>query len=148
MNPWLRSILVVVAGVVVGGIAVFALEMLGMTLFPLPDGVDPMDPESLAAAAAAGQIPLGAMIMVLAAWLVGALIGGYVAARLAAREALKHALVVGAVFTVLDLGNILTIPSPIWMAVLGVGLPVPAAYLGSRWAPRREAGEAIGTTAA
>ncbi len=38
----LRSLGVVVAGLVIGFVLVMAFELAGMRLFPLPAGVDPM----------------------------------------------------------------------------------------------------------
>ena len=48
----LRNILAGIAGVIAGGLAVFALETLGHIIFPLPEGIeiDPMDMESVRAA--------------------------------------------------------------------------------------------------
>lgn len=137
----LRSLGVVVAGLVIGFVLVMAFELAGMRLFPLPAGVDPMgDPESLARAMQAGQVPLGAMVFVVLAYAAGSFGGGWVAARLAAARKLRHALVVGGVLMLAGVSNLVTIPHPTWMVIATLVVFLPLAYAGGRLAQRGAAG--------
>lgn len=49
MNPNLRNVLAVIADLIVGSLVNGGLIVLGPFIVPLPEGVNPMDPESLAA---------------------------------------------------------------------------------------------------
>jgi len=126
------SLVAVVLGVVVAFVLIMAIEILGSTLFPPPAGVDVMDEASLSAALEAGQIPLGAMLFVLLAYLVGSFAGGGVAARIARRNPMGHALVVGGILLVMGIGNLVSIPHPLWMAIATLVIFLPAAWLGGR----------------
>jgi hypothetical protein len=135
-NPNVRRLLVVLAGVVLGGIVVALVEGVGHAVFPPPAGVDLTDPEQLAAIM--DTIPVGAKLFVVLAWLLGSLSGGWAAVRAAGRlevgPALRLALVVGTVLLLFGAYTLVTIPHPLWMAGLGILLPLPSAWLGARLA--------------
>lgn len=128
-----RTIAGVVVGVVVAWLAIMLAEFASAPLHPMPAGFDMHDPASVAAFVA--TLPVAALLLVLAGWVLGALIGGYVAARIARR--LRPALTVGIVIVVGVIANAVMIPHPLWMTITGVLLPVPAAWLGARLATRR-----------
>lgn len=125
-----------VAGVVVGAIVavvvVMLVESIGHVLFPPPAGIQAMDPADLAGIMA--RIPVGALVMVLLAWATGALAGGFVAAKIATLRRPLAALLVGGFLLAGGVWTMVTIPHPVWMMVLGVLLPLPAAWLGARLA--------------
>ncbi|MCK6623004.1 MAG: hypothetical protein HUU32_18855 [Calditrichaceae bacterium] len=77
----MRSVLAVIAGVVAAGIIIALVEMAGQQIYPLPEGVNPADPESVKAAMA--NIPTGGLLFVLLAWALGSFGGGWLAARIA-----------------------------------------------------------------
>ena len=123
----LRSILAVLSGLVVAWITVSLFEFASMHAFPPPPGVDVRDPAQLAQLIA--QMPVGALWLVLAGWVVGALDGGLVA-RLIARSTMPAAIV----GTFVALGALLMVtmvPHPMWMSLAGVLLPLPAALFGA-----------------
>lgn len=128
-----RTIAGVVVGVVVAWLAIMLAEFASAPLHPMPAGFDMHDPASVAAFVA--TLPVAALLLVLAGWVLGALIGGYVAARIARR--LRPALTVGIVIVVGVIANAVMIPHPLWMTIAGVLLPVPAAWIGARLAMRR-----------
>jgi hypothetical protein len=98
----------------------------------MPGGFDMHDPASVAAFVA--TLPVAALLLVLAGWVLGALIGGYVAARIARKP--RPALTVGIVIVVGVIANAVMIPHPLWMTAAGVLLPIPAAWLGAKLATR------------
>jgi hypothetical protein len=123
----LRSILAVLAGLVVAWITVSLFEFASMHTFPPPPGVDVRDPQQVAALVS--RMPAGALALVLAGWVVGAFDGGLVAALIA-----KHrvpAVVVGALVALSALAMVMMVPHPLWMSIAGVFLPVPAALSGA-----------------
>lgn len=125
-----RTILGVMAGIVVAWITITASQLASTALYPPPAGLDLRNPEVLAAFIAAA--PPMAMLLVVAGWTLGALFGGWVAARISRRHPTAAALVVGALVVVGVVANAAMIPHPTWMTVLGVVLPLPAAWLASR----------------
>ena len=126
-----RTILAVLAGVVVMWLTVFATEFVGHALFPPPPGLDPKDPAQLQQLIA--QMPVGAMAMLVVAWVAGAFTGGLTAAKLSRQH--KHAAAVTvAVLVMLGVcGMIYLVPDhPTWVVALGLILPIPTALLAAR----------------
>lgn len=123
----LRSILAVLAGVVVAWITVSLFEFASMHAFPPPPDIDVRDPQQLAALIS--QMPMGALVLVLAGWVVGALDGGLVAAWISKRRV--PAIVVGVLVMLGALLMVTMAPHPLWMSIAGVLLPVPAALFGA-----------------
>jgi hypothetical protein len=135
MGAIVRSILAVVLGVILAAIVVGLVEFIGQRFYPLPEGVDPADPEALKAVMA--KAPFGMFLFVLVAWFIGTFAGGWFAAWFSGRSRTLHALVVGALLMAAGIWNMLMITSPLWFWIVGVALFLPAAYMGARLAPRR-----------
>ena len=126
----IRSILAVVAGLIVLTIVSFAIEAaadpLLMHLFPgaLPD-----------AAALAGNFP--ARLFMLAYTTFSIVVGGYVTAWIARRSQLTHAAIMGAIEVAFTLYVMIAAPfsearnAPRWGWIAGMILMVPAACLGA-----------------
>jgi len=121
-----RTILGVLAGLVVAWLVMSLCEFGSLALHRPPPGLDLRDPEALALHIASA--PLSAMLLVLAGWVLGAFLGGWVAARIA-RHRLAAALVIGALVVLGVIANNLMIPHPLWMTITGIALPIPAAWL-------------------
>jgi hypothetical protein len=105
------------------------LETLGHKVYPPPPGLDPTNMESVRAMMK--DIPLGALLFVLAAWVIGTAAGGAVAAKIASRKPVLHAIIVGVVILALTVVNLVMIPHPTWFAVVSLLAAVPAAYVGA-----------------
>lgn len=133
-----RTILGVLAGVVVAWLTITASQFASAAMFPPSPGIDMRDPEQLAAFIAA--VPPAAMALVVLGWVLGAFAGGWVAARISRRHSLIAAVVVGALVVAGVIANSAMIPHPQWMTVLGVALPLPAAWLAARIATSPRAG--------
>jgi hypothetical protein len=126
----IRSILAVVAGLVVLTIVSFAIEAaadpLLMRLFPgaLPD-----------AAALAGSLPARLFMVAYTTFSIG--VGGYVTAWIARRSRLTHAAVMGAIEVAFTLYVMIAAPfhearpAPPWVWISGLILMIPAACLGA-----------------
>lgn len=92
-----------------------------------------------------GRIPTGALAFVVASWGLAAVVGSWVAARLAPKATLTHGMVVGAIFLAATIANLLLLPHPLWMWVLGVAEVFPAAYIGSWLAQPRIVAAKLGS---
>jgi hypothetical protein len=125
----LRSVLAIIAGLLVGFLAMAVGEMIGHHVVPLPPGMDMHDADALKA------MPAGAFVSVLLAWAVGTFAGAWVASKVAAVGKLWHGMAIGGVFFAATVAIMLHIPHPVWVMVVGlVSLP-PVAYLGA-WLAR------------
>lgn len=124
-----RTILGILAGLVVAWVTMSLSEFLSVVLHRPPAGADLRDPQVLAAHIAAA--PMSAMLVVVAGWTLGAFLGAWIAARIA-RHRLAAGLIVGALVVVGVIANSMLIPHPMWMTMAGLALPIPAAWLATR----------------
>lgn len=133
MPPMVRSILVVLAGVVISALVVVATDAIVSGLHPLPPGIDVTNQESLRQAMA--SIPASAFAILLAGWLVAAAVGSFVAARWAGRAPAAHGLLVALILLAATMANLVAVPHPIWMwpAVLVL---IPLAGWAGVWVAR------------
>lgn len=125
-----KSVLAVLAGAIVAGLLIAAVESISSALYPLPPGIDLYDHEAMRRHI--DQLPIGAFLFVLGAWAIGSFGGSWVAARLAGRARIAHGLVVGALFLLAGVANMLLIPHPWWMWVGGIVALAGCSYLGAR----------------
>ena len=108
----LRSIAAAIIGVLVGALTVYFVEKIGHGLFPSPSGIDVADVASLRENLA--RVPLGAKLMVVAAWFSGSLAGSAAAILVARRWALL-AFVIGFTMFGLALMSLIALSAPIFM---------------------------------
>ncbi len=135
MNPIVRNVLAVLAGILVGIIVNGSLVALSTTIIPLPEGVvlDPMDPESLKAAIS--KFEPQNFIMPFLAHALGTLAGAFVAAKIASTHKMKFALGIGAFFLIGGIMNIIDLGGPLWFKILDLVVAYfPMAWLGGRMA--------------
>jgi hypothetical protein len=130
----LRTILAILAGLLVALATIVALEYLGMSLFPLPAGVTLEDEADLARLVA--EAPTGKLLWVALGWALAALLGGWTAARLSHDHRRIAALCVGGLMVVGVAATVAAIPHPGWMVAAGLLLPLPLAWLAARLAER------------
>ena len=130
-----RSLLGIVVGAVVMWLVVAGIQFASHVIYPPPAGLDPMQPADLERILAAS--PVGALALVVVAWTLGAFAGGWVAARIARHPRVAGVLVALGVMAGVA-GMIAAIPGhPMWMSVLGLVLPVPAALIAAKLAQPR-----------
>jgi hypothetical protein len=133
-----KPFLAALAGIAAAVVVILLVELLGAALFPPPAGVDPGRPETLREVAA--RMPAGALLMVIAAWLLGGLAGGWVAARLAPPGS-RVPIVIAALLLAAGVANMVSFPHPVWMWAAGVVVliagPLAGARLGARGATAR-----------
>ncbi len=131
MNPTLRNILALVAGIVVGMIINSGIVMLSGAVVPLPEGINPNDMESLKANA--HLMEAKHFVMPFLAHAMGTLTGAMVAAAIAATRKMTFALVVGVFFLIGGIVAATMIPAPTWFIVLDLVVAyLPMAWLGGR----------------
>ena len=130
MNPILRNILAIVAGILVGGLVNGGLISLTDGMIPLPDGVDPNDLESIKA-----NIHLYKpenFVVPFLAHAFGTLAGAFAAVKIAASHHKTLALIIGAFFLIGGLSMVFMIPeTPLWFMLLDlIWAYIPMGWLG------------------
>jgi hypothetical protein len=126
----MKTVLGVVAGVVIAFLCIFAIEAVSHLVFPPPPGTDFTDPAQVARLMEV--MPTAALASVLFAWFAGALAGAWVANAVA-----KRALAGWIVALLVIAGGVATmamIPHPAWMWAAGIALPLVGAWLAQRLA--------------
>ncbi len=126
-----RQILAVLVGILACGLVVGLVETLNLRLYPAPPGIDFHDPTQVAAHVA--KLPAAAFAIVLAAWALGSFAGGWMAGTISRHWPRACAVGVAAFMLAGVAYNVLVLPHPLWMNVLGLLLPIPAALLGARF---------------
>ncbi|RMG88400.1 MAG: hypothetical protein D6714_00735 [Bacteroidetes bacterium] len=129
MNPVLKNVLAVVVGVIVGGVVNMGLVILGGSVIPLPDGINPADMEALKAAIP--NFGFKHFIFPFLGHAVGTLAGAYAAARLAGVRPLWLALSIGFFFLIGGVKMAMDLPAPMAFEVFDVLLAyIPMGWLG------------------
>ncbi|SMD36357.1 hypothetical protein SAMN04488029_2849 [Reichenbachiella faecimaris] len=129
MNPILKNILALIAGIVIGSLVNIGLIMLGHALVPPPEGMNPMDLESLKE-----FMPMFETKHFIGPFLahgLGTLAGAFATAKIAANHQLKFALAIGVWFLYGGISMVLDFPSPMWFNVLDLSMAyLPMAWMG------------------
>ena len=119
MHPVLRGLVGVVAGLIVGALLVFAVQMVAHVMFAPATPVDRNDPAAVEQFIAG--LPLGAFLMVLLSYFIGTVVGSSTAARIG--RSLIPSIIVTLLLFGAAVSNLVMIPHPWWMAVA-----VPTVY--------------------
>lgn len=121
----IRSVLAVLAGIVVLTVTSFAIEAAADPLLMR------MFPHALPNEAVMSQNVPAKLFMVFYTMLCVAA-GGYVTAWVARRSKMWHAIIMGAIEAALTVWVMIKFShhAPLWSWILGIGLIVPAAWLG------------------
>lgn len=132
MNPIVKNIPAVLAGLVIGSFVNMGIIMISGSIIPPPDGADATTMEGLRSSMHLFE-PKHFLFPFLAHAL-GTLAGAMLAARISADHKIQTALVIGAFFLVGGIINVYLLPSPVWFSVLDIGMAyLPMAYLGARF---------------
>jgi hypothetical protein len=118
MNTTLKNVLAVFAGILIGSAVNMSIIMVGGSIVPPPTGVDVTNLESLKAAMPTME-PIQ-FLMPFLAHALGTLIGGIVASLIAPNQQNRVALIVGVVFLVGGILNVIMLPSPMWFNVVDI----------------------------
>lgn len=131
MNPIVKNILAVVAGIICGGVVNMALVMVGVSLVPPPPGVDVTSPETLKATMHLFE-PKHFIVPFLA-HAIGTLVGALTAGLLAASRKFVMAMIVGVFYLFGGIANAWMISPPIWFVIVDLSLAyLPMAWLAGR----------------
>jgi len=122
----MRAVLGAVAGLVAAFVCVQIAEMITHQLYPFPPGADMHDMATIKKFVA--TLPLTAMLLVLAGWLIGALLGTFVAAKIGRSRV--PAYVVGVLLLCAGIANSFLIPQPAWFTAVSMVIFLAAPFAG------------------
>lgn len=136
MNPIIRNILAIVAGVFIGWAVNMGLIIVSSSVIPLPEGIDPASMESLKENMHLMQ--LKHFIFPFLAHALGTLAGTFTAVKLAATHHKTIGLAIGAFFLLGGIMSAFMLPAPTWFIVVDlVGAYIPMALIGVGLAKRK-----------
>ena len=113
-----RNVLAVVLGVVLAFVLIMIVERLGHAVYPPPTGIDFTDPGAVSEYV--NSVPAGALLLVLTAWLTGALCGGLLACFIAKNRPAVYASIVGGLVLLGTIINLYMIRHPTWFVGLSL----------------------------
>lgn len=129
MHPILRIVLAIVAGYIIGSMVNMALIFLGIAVVGIPEGVNIWEIETMKANIHLFEFKH--FIFPFLAHAAGTLVGAFLAARIADKNKMRAALIVGLLFLLGGIANIVSIGGP--MAFITIDLLfayIPMAWLG------------------
>jgi hypothetical protein len=136
MNPIVRNILAVLAGIVVGSVVNMGIIQIGPSVLPNPEGVDNSTMETLAATMHLFEAKH--FIVPFLAHALGTLAGAFVVAKIALNHKMKFALGLGIFFLLGGIAAVFMLPAPMWYNVTDLVLAyIPMAYLGGKMALKK-----------
>lgn len=138
VNPILKRVLAVIAGVVVAVLLVSLSDALVARLYPLPAGTEISDVEGLPVVIEA--MPIGAMLMLVTGWALAAGIGAFVAVRLSEGRPAGVGLIVAGVILLATVANLVMLPHPVWMWPAALLLVPLFGWVGARAGAGAEVG--------
>lgn len=131
MNPIIRNILALVAGILIGSSVNMAIIMVSGTLIPAPNGADVTTMEGLNATMHLFQPKH--FIMPFLAHALGTFCGALLTAFIASSHKINLALLISVVFLAGGIANVLLLPSPIWFTIVDlVGAYLPMGYIAGK----------------
>lgn len=137
MNPIVKNILAVIAGLIIGSLVNMGLIMISGSVIPPPEGGDVTTMEGLKETMHLFEPKH--FIFPFLAHALGTLVGAFVAATIAANNKMKFAIAIGCFFLIGGIINVVMLSSPTWFAILDiVGAYIPMAMIGGKLAIRKK----------
>lgn len=126
MNPLLKNIIAICAGIILGSVVNMALVNAGYSFIPLPN-----ETKNLALNEAVLLFQPKHFLFPFLAHAVGTLVGAFTTAYIAFNHQLKFALAIGCLFLFGGISMILSLKAPMWFNVSDAILSyIPMALLG------------------
>jgi len=131
MNTTLKNTLVFIGSLFAGGILNMVIIMTSSKIIPPPEGADLTTMEGLTAA-----IPLMEpkhFLLPFLAHALGTLLSAWLVTKFAASKQFLFSMIIGLLFFIGGLMNVLQLPSPMWFNLTDLILAYfPMAYLGNK----------------
>ena len=126
-------VVAVVVGMIVAFIFMIAIESYSHSIYPTPEGLNPMDPaDKEKFQAFLDTAPLGMFGIVLLGHIVASFFGGFIASLINKRRSRRAALVVGMLLTMAGIVNLSAFVYPTWFGIMDLPCYIIFAWLGSK----------------
>jgi hypothetical protein len=136
MNPIVRNILAVIAGLVIGSAVNMFFISLNGPVIALPEGADVSTMEGLKESMSLFEPKH--FIFPFLAHAIGTLVGAYLAGLIAATHKMKFALGIGVAFLIGGIINVINLPAPAWFSTLDLIVAyIPMGWLGGKLAYKK-----------
>lgn len=133
MDPILRNVISVFAGLIVGSLVNGGLISFTGQWIPPPVGVNPGDIESIKANLHLYEVKH--FIFPFLAHALGTLVGAFVTYKIAATHKMKFVFTLGILFLAAGVSMAISLKGPIWFLVVDLLIAyIPMAYLGAKFA--------------
>lgn len=137
MNPILKNILALLAGVFIGGALNMAIIMISGKIIPPPEGADLTTMEGLKTAMS--LMTPKHFLMPFLAHALGTLLGAFITALIATKNKMRFAMGIGIWFMIGGIMNIIMLPSPMWFTLVDLGLAyIPMAFIAGKLVTRKK----------
>lgn len=131
MNPIVKNILAVIAGVVLGSAVNQGIIMISGSIIPPPEGVDATTMEGLKESM--HLFEPRHFIFPFLAHAIGTFVGALIVSLIATSHKMIFALGIGLVFLLGGITMAVLVPSPTWFIILDlVGAYLPMAFFGNK----------------
>ncbi len=131
----MKNILATILGFFVASATVYIFEtIIGHSIFPLPEGANPMDMEWLKNNM--DQIPLGSKIFVVIAHFAGIVAGMFMAAQIS-KQSMVPSYIVGVLMLVATFATIFMLPKELWFTISDSLLAIVGFILGKALAQKQ-----------
>ena len=136
MSPLIKGIIAVILGCIVGVVVNMGLIILSPHIIPLPEGVDPTNPENLKAGMHLFEFKH--FIVPFLAHALGTLAGAFTTASLAPSSSMKYAMGIAVFFLLGGIANVMNLGAPMWFNALDLIVAYfPMGWLGGVLAASR-----------
>ena len=131
----MKNVLATILGFISAAFMVYVFEtLIGQSLFPLPEGANPMDLEWIKNNM--NQIPMGSKIFVVIAHFIGIILGMLVATKIS-KVSMIPSYIVGAIMLAATFFNIYVLPKELWFTLSDGILVILSFIIGKSFAMKQ-----------
>jgi len=126
----MRSVLSILAGVAVGILALFLLEMINLSLYPIPSNLDSTDKVEMISYI--NSLPNSAFILHIIAHFGGAFLAAFIAGMVSRSKRFRIGLIAGAIMLIYTIFNAINSGQPDLISTLDIVLTAIGGMIGAR----------------
>ncbi len=128
----LKNIIGVVAGWIAAWILFTGIQLINYMIVPKPEGFDWADPGSIKQMI--DTMPFYAWVILILGYVIGSFAAGFVIGKIAESKTMILPVIAALLFMLGWLGNIMTVPHPMWVVILVFLVYIPSTLAGHRLA--------------
>lgn len=134
----MRSILSIIAGLIVGVFGVFLIKMINLSLYPIPIDLDVND--SSRVQSYTNALPYSAFILIVIAHIVGASVAAFIAGMVARTQRFYIGILTGSILLLFIIWKAYSIGQPTIINVIDISSTALAVLIGAKIGASRKVG--------